>query len=997
MFSSELRLGQLAAKRLVLDCALQMAQVTICGCELLIRKSTDNNRRRIFRVTQKYGSGAPDRYQKSAFCFMNIIAAFQRAAVGKKCPVCQNRFSHAIFQRHYEACEAEKAISEPGTSVQAVNVTLNHVNFSPAKAPSSCSNSNHGSVRSKRSSTRLSLLAEGDEPSTSEGVSRTIYEKRVRRTLHFSETIVDTNQQPLIDINDDFPEPETALGNHAEGTSQENLGLMQRTELESANQIIRMTPTSFIDNNVATESTNECKAQFPDTIHEGYCMAIDQLRKLNREQGWNSFRATQSASQAIDRLEDDDMASENIMLSEQSSSQFGECFALHYSLKFFWHIALRVLRGNMYDNTETYENDQDNSNTRLVSEFWGETNLRYLHSLVHCSTDAQQLFVRLLLRRREWYSTQNSITTKQLPGASPESIALLLEELKRANLLESNSSCLEKITLDKELHLLQTTELVKLCKEFKVFDKTSSRSIYIEKLKNAASQRCVYESKVEEVMLKRIRTLMGICYRLREDVANYFLALITLYSPTSMDTSVLMDRPDLQSVLQDLMFNLLQFKTNKHSYPAPVTTAHIIYDLYTTYDDLAKYVKAKALEQTMIRLTVKKNHDSVLKLGDEAKKQLLETIDYNSQNIYANIPVYLRKFTAAWVLARCCFHYVEAAQKLKQFDLAVEILNFLTTNEGVRLLCSNYRGKWYQRLVTNLDYHLKDKEKALEACVHGLQDQEVGPPMALWLQRRAEKMFSENNIEESIRIAEPCEPNQITISGNIFAKNFSSDRLNNFYIGDSMDRQSVTVEKVALEHFLNGRFNEGVHAEGAVWHTIFGLICYDVIFASDIPNTWLSEIQSNPVDLNYKDFYLRRQDAFENTFSKILSDRKWLNKRVKENYTRYYGCVNSEIDWNCFHDVDQILRFISCCKSTFLEALFRRMATDYYNTRSGFPDLTVWNANKKELAVCEVKGPGDTLSMKQCLWLDFFMKRGVEAYLCNVEAKKDRLLTQSQK
>lgn len=75
--------------------------------------------------------------------------------------------------------------------------------------------------------------------------------------------------------------------------------------------------------------------------------------------------------------------------------------------------------------------------------------------------------------------------------------------------------------------------------------------------------------------------------------------------------------------------------------------------------------------------------------------------------------------------------------------------------------------------MTNLDYHLKDKEKALEACVHGLQDQEVGPPMALWLQRRAEKMFSENNIEESIRIAEPCEPNQvfvITLLINSYAK-----------------------------------------------------------------------------------------------------------------------------------------------------------------------------------------------------------------------------------
>lgn len=41
-----------------------------------------------------------------------------------------------------------------------------------------------------------------------------------------------------------------------------------------------------------------------------------------------------------------------------------------------------------------------------------------------------------------------------------------------------------------------------------------------------------------------------------------------------------------------------------------------------------------------------------------------------------------------------------------------------------------------------------------------------------------------------------------------------------------------------------------------------------------------------------------------------------------------------------------------CCPIAALCASIRRLITDYRNCRSGFPDLTVWNDEKKLLAVC---------------------------------------------
>lgn len=38
-------------------------------------------------------------------------------------------------------------------------------------------------------------------------------------------------------------------------------------------------------------------------------------------------------------------------------------------------------------------------------------------------------------------------------------------------------------------------------------------------------------------------------------------------------------------------------------------------------------------------------------------------------------------------------------------------------------------------------------------------------------------------------------------------------------------------------------FYTGVHAEGTLWHTVFGLLFYDIIFDPAVDNVWFSETQ----------------------------------------------------------------------------------------------------------------------------------------------------------
>jgi Fanconi-associated nuclease 1 len=66
--------------------------------------------------------------------------------------------------------------------------------------------------------------------------------------------------------------------------------------------------------------------------------------------------------------------------------------------------------------------------------------------------------------------------------------------------------------------------------------------------------------------------------------------------------------------------------------------------------------------------------------------------------------------------------------------------------------------------------------------------------------------------------------------------------------------------------------------------------------------------------------------------------------------------------------------------------LCERLAKNFRYFRSGFPDLVVWDG--QDCLFAEVKGPGDSLSSKQSLWLDYLVFIGAKAEVCRVKCKR---------
>ena len=70
-----------------------------------------------------------------------------------------------------------------------------------------------------------------------------------------------------------------------------------------------------------------------------------------------------------------------------------------------------------------------------------------------------------------------------------------------------------------------------------------------------------------------------------------------------------------------------------------------------------------------------------------------------------------------------------------------------------------------------------------------------------------------------------------------------------------------------------------------------------------------------------------------------------------------------------------------------LAAVVEYKLGDHAHRRSGMPDLVLWHARRHYVRVVEVKGPKDTLSAKQRLWLEWFAAHDVDAQLCAVVAQ----------
>ena len=191
-------------------------------------------------------------------------------------------------------------------------------------------------------------------------------------------------------------------------------------------------------------------------------------------------------------------------------------------------------------------------------------------------------------------------------------------------------------------------------------------------------------------------------------------------------------------------------------------------------------------------------------------------------------PLFLARFSATWVYVRMATEGVTFLEKRKRHEKCVELLRCLLGGNA----CPSKRGLWWTRLIIDLQT-LKRHRAALESCKSALADSWVRHGDRIAIQRQLLKLCKRLKIWKLPGGASRLNRKLRHITIHATPLNCDQGYKSQFR---GRDGDVVGVEQLALEFFEEEGHGSwrGVHTEGTLWRTLFGVLFWDVIFAGPI-------------------------------------------------------------------------------------------------------------------------------------------------------------------
>ncbi|XP_053479163.1 fanconi-associated nuclease 1 [Ictalurus furcatus] len=628
----------------------------------------------------------------------------------------------------------------------------------------------------------------------------------------------------------------------------------------------------------------------------------------------------------------------------------------------------------------------ENKDDRVL---FSEEELSSIQRFKQLSVPGQMLYVRLFQRKLKWLQVSKLDYAEISSDISP-----VVQELVSSGFLQTESELTE---IQDVLDLLPAPELRSLAKTFHLGGpgNSSQKQQLVEGLLLLSKQRSLFslapgQSNTGAIILKRAKQLAGSCVFLCRDPRAMFSRVFLLFSLT--DT---LEEEELASGGQGQLYTILLVNSGRLTFP--VYTVQRSAQVFRDREDLIRYEVAMRTLQEVITAMQAGCWEDALVLYASAKsnwQNLTQTYDLSWQE---QLPVFLRCFTVGWAYTRILSRGVEILQRLRRYKDAVDQLQSLLTQS---VFCPDSRGRWWDRLALNLQQHLKCHEQAIYAIRDGLKDPLVRTGHRLSLHQRATRMKESASFKKyrlllrdlpSIHVHSVA---HVTIRGQLFPHEggmgksvFLRPAAGHEGSGEGGDAMVLcSVEELALAHYRELGFDQGIHGEGSTFSTLFGLLMWDVVFMN-VLDVFRTSYQTCPLDLYTDCFYENRKEAIE-ARAELLSEAstETLQALLAEVWNSQEGRVCSLVNWERFSCLQQAQSLVACLGGQFLSGVVLRMSKDYRHSRGGLPDLVVWNTSNSSYKLVEVKGPNDRLSQKQQIWLDELQKLGADVEVCHVTA-----------
>lgn len=335
---------------------------------------------------------------------------------------------------------------------------------------------------------------------------------------------------------------------------------------------------------------------------------------------------------------------------------------------------------------------------------------------------------------------------------------------------------------------------------------------------------------------------------------------------------------------------------------------------------------------------------------------------------------YLRAYTAAWVYVTMATAGVSLMEKKRRYGDATEILRQLLGG----VCCSERRGEWWSRLSINTE-HLGRPLEALEVAEAALADECVKTGDRLSLQRRVLRLGKPPRRWRRPQWATAAlwEPPVLTLTGRPLE---SIVGMKSRFMG--LDGEMCSVEEYALQHYATPEHGgwTGLHCEGGVWATLFGLLFWSVLFA-DVAGVFRTRFQCAPLDQGTNSFASSRGELIDARLQQIREGGG--EDLLRRCWEANEGVMCRGVSWDR-QPLEQLLDIVRCVGNTGLAALCRLLAEDQSGWSGGMPDLLLWRTDDCSAKLSEIKGPRDRLSDQQRAWAVALNSAGLQVEVCKV-------------
>ncbi|XP_015588319.1 fanconi-associated nuclease 1 [Cephus cinctus] len=608
--------------------------------------------------------------------------------------------------------------------------------------------------------------------------------------------------------------------------------------------------------------------------------------------------------------------------------------------------------------------------------YFNEEELDITFSILTLSHKAQMLLARMLKRKRTWYRISdikyNEIDMDLIP---------VFQELIKHNMGTSDIQSQDNEIL---LKLLKVKEVDSICKKSKV-PHGQRKEISIQNLLQQVQGSRIYffgAKSPKNALRNMICRELGPCFHISEKVASTFDRIATLFFPSQ----------DPQKDLGDMFLTLTQVHEGKILYPTP-TREMKFFPIFGNREHLISYVESKANYHDLLKAIENKKWDIVRDLGRLSYNRLI-SLPEKQEDLESSIPLHVKKFAPEYFWVKTISKSVDAFKKSKNIEDVITYLNVLINQKHVQL--SN-KASLYQELCLLEKHYKKDLESSATFVMDALVQNNITElDTTNWLKRAETLLRRQTGISketkanlkaavERVKNVLPSNPNVTKIIGSTLMKgNISGSK--STWIMNLADESSLymSVEGVAMQHYFSEGFSKGSHCEGSLPVLLFAVLCWEELYEYSAPCAFLSSYQEAPLDLYTKHFYDIRSSLFEKKFKSIRGqDFMSFVETLVVKYIKYCD-YESIMNKNLFKSGEEFKEVVICLGLDGILGICEKLAKDYNTWKSGFPDLIVWNYEKRQCKIVEVKGPGDDLSSKQKLWLWYLESLGIPTELCIV-------------